>query len=260
MSDRKPAYWAVLPAKVRYDTSLRPNAKLLYAEITALAGASGYCWATNEYLAQLFGIAARTVTDLVAQLAKCGYIRVEVVRNPETNEVLERRLWVDLSTPPDAGAALPPIAKNGDTPPAENSGTPIAENGAENNLKIFNNIPPISPQGEVSKLDTKTGLLPKHKPERFQGFWDYYPRHVKRDRAVAAWDKLKPDDELIGTMGRALAKQVAYWNAVGKELQFIPHAASWINQQRWNDPPEEYQLSGRTAQPSGGWADSKEVL
>ena len=34
---RKPGYWAVLPARVRYDEELRPNAKLIYAEITALA-------------------------------------------------------------------------------------------------------------------------------------------------------------------------------------------------------------------------------
>lgn len=260
MSDRKPAYWAVLPAKVRYDPELRPNAKLLYAEITALAGASGYCWATNEYLAQLFNIAARTVTDLVAQLAKRGYIRVEIVRNPENNEILERRLWVDLSTPPDTGEDLPPIAKNGDTPPAENSDTPIAKNGEENNLNLFNNIPPISPQGDVSKLDTKKGLLPKHKPERFQGFWNYYPRHVKRDRAVAAWDRLKPSDALINTMGRALTMQVAFWTATKTELRHIPHASSWINGERWNDPAEEFQLPGRTEKQSGGWAEDREVL
>lgn len=55
--ERRPGYWAVLPAKVRYDKTLRPNAKLLYAEITALADARGYCWATNGYLAELFEIA-----------------------------------------------------------------------------------------------------------------------------------------------------------------------------------------------------------
>ena len=39
--ERRPGYWAVLPATVRYDKTLRPNAKLLYAEITALADANG---------------------------------------------------------------------------------------------------------------------------------------------------------------------------------------------------------------------------
>lgn len=257
MSDRKPAYWAVLPAKVRYDPELRPNAKLLYAEITALAGASGYCWATNEYLAQLFDIAARTVTDLVAQLAKRGYIRVEIVRNPENNEILERRLWVDLSTPPDVGEDLPPIAKNGDTPPAENSDTPIAKNGAENNLNLFNNIPPISPQGGRRRREVKAA--PDWKPERFAKFWDFYSHKVRgesKQAAIRAWDKLQPDDDLIDQIGKALLVQIQ--SPSWKEGYGRPYASTYLNNERWTDIPQ--MTKGATAQPSGGWADSKEVL
>ena len=33
----KPNYYAVLPAIVRYDNDLKPNEKLLYAEIVALS-------------------------------------------------------------------------------------------------------------------------------------------------------------------------------------------------------------------------------
>ena len=32
MDDRKPSYYAVIPADVRYDPRLKPNAKLLYGE------------------------------------------------------------------------------------------------------------------------------------------------------------------------------------------------------------------------------------
>ena len=80
---RTPAYWAVVPAPVRHDKTLRPNAKLLYAEIQALADSCGYCWATNEYLAELFDIAARTVSDLISTLAKRGYITVEASGTPK---------------------------------------------------------------------------------------------------------------------------------------------------------------------------------
>ena len=34
-------YYAVIPAEVRYDKSLKPNAKLLYGELTSLCSRSG---------------------------------------------------------------------------------------------------------------------------------------------------------------------------------------------------------------------------
>lgn len=257
MSDRKPAYWAVLPAKVRYDTSLRPNAKLLYAEITALAGASGYCWATNEYLAQLFGIAARTVSDLVAQLAKCGYIRVEIVRDEKTNEVQQRRIWVDFSTPQGIAGLPDPIAKNGDTPIAEIGGTPIAKNGEGNNTREEYILPPKAPQGGRRRRAPKRE--PDWKPERFAKFWDFYRENVRgEDRlaAVRAWDKLRPDDELIAKIGRALEVQIkspSWQEGYGK-----PYASTYLNNERWNDVPQ--MTKGQTAQPSGGWDEDPEVM
>ena len=45
----KPAYWAVLPAGVRYDETLPASAKLLYAEISSLTNQEGYCYASNAY-------------------------------------------------------------------------------------------------------------------------------------------------------------------------------------------------------------------
>ena len=136
---RTPGYWAVIPAGVRYDNELRPNAKLLYGEISALAMAEGYCWANNDYFAQLFGLSRKTVGELIGQLAKRGHVRLEVIRDDETNEVLQRRIWI--ANLPEVSAPPPP--KNRVRSP-EKTGDPPPKNREENNTSI-NNIPPYNP-------------------------------------------------------------------------------------------------------------------
>lgn len=81
----KPGYFAILPAKVRYDEELRPNAKLLYAELTALTDKTGCCWASNEYFMQLYGIGDKTVSDLIKQLRDRGYIFTTIRKINGTN-------------------------------------------------------------------------------------------------------------------------------------------------------------------------------
>lgn len=70
----QPNYYAIIPANVRYDIELTPNAKLLYGEITALCDKEGYCWATNEYFAKLYQTSDKTITRNLKQLENKGYI------------------------------------------------------------------------------------------------------------------------------------------------------------------------------------------
>ena len=73
MSSNDAGYFGILPAEVRYDRDLLPNAKLLFVEITALCRKQGYCWATNEYFAELLGASARTVSRWIKLLCDKKY-------------------------------------------------------------------------------------------------------------------------------------------------------------------------------------------
>lgn len=68
------SYYAIIPANIRYDDELPPNAKLLYGEITALCNEKGYCWASNSYFADLYKVKKETVSRLIKSLVNKGYI------------------------------------------------------------------------------------------------------------------------------------------------------------------------------------------
>ena len=220
----KPGYWAVIPATVRYDPDLPPNAKLLYGEITALSGAQGYCYAQNSYFTALFGLTDRSVTRLLSTLSQRGYLRIDVRRDESTNEVQERRLYAVYGQ----GEVPPPPDNFVGTPPDKNDRTPPDKNVGENNTSIYH-IPPIVPQKGDGKKTRKSKSVPAWKPERFEKFWAYYPRHEDRVAAVRAWDRLKPDDATLAAMGQALERQKATpgWPA--------PYACRYLSHRRWED-------------------------
>lgn len=75
--DETPNYWSVIPASVRYDSKLSSSAKLLYAEISCLCNAKGYCWATNKYFAKLYKKHNKTVSRWISRLESQGHIRTQ---------------------------------------------------------------------------------------------------------------------------------------------------------------------------------------
>lgn len=69
----------------------------------------------------------------------------------------------------------------------------------------------------------------------FERFWAAYPRHTNKRQAVKAFEKLKPDEAMLGVMLAAIEKQKnsQQWTKDGG--QFIPHPATWLNGCRWED-------------------------
>lgn len=87
----EPSFYAIIPADVRYDERLKPNAKLLYGEITALAQREGFCWASNDYFADLYKVSTETISRWISQLKNCGYIDVELFKSDGN----KRRIAID---------------------------------------------------------------------------------------------------------------------------------------------------------------------
>lgn len=77
MQEDKPNYYAVLPARVRYSKEISSRAKLLYAEISALANSKGFCYAQNKYFSDLYDVDAKTISRIIAELKDKGFISIE---------------------------------------------------------------------------------------------------------------------------------------------------------------------------------------
>jgi hypothetical protein len=88
------SYYAIIPASVRYDRELTPNAKLLYGEITALCNEKGYCWATNKYFAELYGVSKKSISKWVKALSDRGHIQSKVVRKEGSEEIENRYITI----------------------------------------------------------------------------------------------------------------------------------------------------------------------
>ena len=107
----RPNYYAIIPAEVRY-SDIKPNAKLLFGEITALTNKRGFCFATNNYFAELYQVSKNTISLWIGELKKGGFVSVEIIY--ENKQVKERRISITINRVGYSGKQLYPITKKGE--------------------------------------------------------------------------------------------------------------------------------------------------
>ena len=86
----KPNYYAIIPAEVRYNKKLTPNAKLLYAEITALCNMNGKCTASTQYFCRLYEVSRSSIQNWLKLLEDNGYITRDVKYKQGSREIESR--------------------------------------------------------------------------------------------------------------------------------------------------------------------------
>jgi hypothetical protein len=86
----KPNYYAVIPAQVRYSKELTPNAKLLYAEITALCNMNGKCTASTEYFCRLYEVSRVSIQKWLKNLEDNNYIKRVNIYKPYSKQIEAR--------------------------------------------------------------------------------------------------------------------------------------------------------------------------
>jgi len=67
----------------------------------------------------------------------------------------------------------------------------------------------------------------------FNLFWAQYPRKVGKLTARRSWEKLSQENQQKAL--EAIVDHRKYWVAKGTDWEFIPHASTWLNQERFED-------------------------
>lgn len=182
-------------------------------------------------LAAFVGVGKDSIRNTLAELEEVGYLLRSQAHDDGGKFAGNIYVLQDIA---------PPLSGNTDDGKnrqreSTSSGNPTQQKKDYNERKT--NIPPIAPQGGRRKrAGKKDKSIPDWKPERFEAFWEFYRTHARgedRQGAVRAWDMLRPDDDLISSMGRALQRQMTsedWQRGIG-----IPYAKTWLNNARWED-------------------------
>jgi uncharacterized protein YdaU (DUF1376 family) len=100
---------------------------------------------------------------------------------------------------------------------------------------------PVGTQQEPSRNPVETQWKANHNHNHntsvgFKTFWEAYPKKVGKGFAAKAWQKQQPDLDRVLT-ALAWQKSQPAWTKDGG--QYVPNPATYINQQRWLDEPQQ---------------------
>lgn len=206
-----PNYYAIIPASVRYDENLPSKAPLLYGEITALCNKEGFCWASDDYFKNLYGVSRATVQSWLKSLEEGGYITREVVFKKDSKEIEKRYIRI-----------LDKVVQKTRQPLSEKLENPSPENKTDNNTNNNNT------SNNTNNSAAKPAQLTLK--NEFEQLWKNYPN--KKDKGKAfnhykAWRKksVKNTNEYLE---QKLADYLRYC-ALKKDWYHPMNGSTWFN-------------------------------
>lgn len=214
----KKSYYAIIPAFVRYDEDLAPNAKLLYGEITALCNDKGYCWATNEYFSSLYKVSVTSVSKWISSLVKKGYIISEI----------------DKSCREKRGLRIPYVGLEEKlNPPLTKVNQHIEEKLKDNNTSIIN-------KENIKESDCETDTYSADDLEHwFETTYAIYPRKFAKVKAKEFYERklrglTREDAKNKANFIYVLVKKhINVWGEEndyeGRQKEHIPYFSTWLN-------------------------------
>tara|TARA_R100000734_G_scaffold12493_1_gene9255 strand:- start:13613 stop:14239 length:627 start_codon:yes stop_codon:yes gene_type:complete len=182
---------------------LTPTKKLVLVILANYADEKGTCYPSYKHIARVIGLeTTRTIQNAIKEFEEMGLLRIER-RKLDNGGYTSNRYHLTLKSDP--------IVADNTTPTTDSAPTQMSSrtNNTKDNTKEYT--------------------------KEFEVFWKHYPRKVGKYQASVSFCKLDPKQF---PMVIHAAKVFAQENLTTDE-KFIPHAATFLNQQRYLDFAEK---------------------
>lgn len=214
---------------VCWPLQMPPTPKSVLMSLADNANDQGYCWPSIARISERTCFSKRAVIDAIAWLEKHGIVTADRTNGRHTTYVLKPSAYVEpvqqahqCGKSTGASAASEPVQQAHQ--PVHLPHQPVQQphtNHQEPSLTVM----------ESNRQSARTGDA----TDGFDEFWDAYPRKEGKKDAAKAWAKLKPSADLLATILAALTIQSASLKWRERGGQFIPHASTYLNGERWTD-------------------------
>lgn len=206
--------------EVLYDPNLSFKAKGLYAYLYSKP--DGWDFAATR-IAKETKEAVKSIWSTLKELEEQGYLYR--TRQKDGRMIYLLNSQMTKSQTPETGVG--PNSRNGSQPKRLSAETGAVSNTDSNSNTDIKSNTDTSPRNNLQLQE-----------QAFEEFWGQYPRKVGKAVAKKKWLKLNPSCELKKEILAALEKHKQQDQWVKDNGQFIPHASTWLNQERWEDVVE----------------------
>lgn len=84
--------WCLIPPGIFSRTDISQSQKMLIGRIVGLVNNDGYCYASNKWLGEQLGITKGQSANIIMDLHRRGFLKIELIRN-ENKRIIERRIY-----------------------------------------------------------------------------------------------------------------------------------------------------------------------
>lgn len=221
--NEQPNYYAIIPASVRYDKNLLKGSVLLYGEITALSNQKGYCWASDGYFAELYGVDKRSIQRWLSSLEENGYITRIVQKDGK--KIVSRSIKLGDKN-------VSNLVTKTSYPTDKNVTTPTDKNVRENNTSIN-----TTNNNTHNKTPSKAKPLESDLKNKFAEIWEIYPKRPRGNKKTSftKYKKAIKDGVKHDEIKSGLNSYIRQLKSQGTDNRYIKNADTWFNQAGWED-------------------------